>query len=196
MSPTSESATGIGLERRIQALEDRAEIQNLVARYGFVVDDRDMDGVADCFTEDGGFSSVEGKMGARGRQAVVDQFHDRWAVLGPANHIVHQHLIEPDPDDPDRATGMVSSHAEVVRNGEVMITALRYADEYRRCADGRWRFADRMLSVFYYLRPADYVEKFGDVMRNLTYEEPVAASIPEALETYRRYYVEHPPRAG
>jgi uncharacterized protein (TIGR02246 family) len=183
------------LERRVQALEDRAEIQNLVARYGFAVDDRDMDGVADCFTKDGGFSSAEGKMGARGRQAVVDQFHERWSVLGPANHIVHQHLIELDSDDPDRATGKVSSHAEVVRNGEVMITALRYADTYRRGSDGRWRFAERMLSVFYYLKPEDYVAKFGDVMRNLTYEEPVAASIPEALETYRNYYEIHPPVA-
>ena len=36
----------LSLERRIQMLEDRAEIQNLVARYGFLIDDRDMDGVA------------------------------------------------------------------------------------------------------------------------------------------------------
>ncbi len=183
----------LSLERRIQMLEDEAEIRNLVARYGFRIDDRDMDGVADCFTEDGGFSSREGKMGAQGRQAVVDQFHDRWSVLGPANHIVHQHLVELDPDDPDHAKGTVSSHAELIRNGEVWLTALRYDDQYRR--DGRWRFADRMLSVFYYLRPQDYVEKFGDVMRNLTYEQPYAASIPEALDSYRAYYEAHPPRA-
>jgi len=80
----------VSLERRIQRVEDELEIRNLVARYGFRIDDRDMDGVADCFTQDGGFSSREGKMGARGRQGVVDQFHDRWSVLGPANHIVHQ----------------------------------------------------------------------------------------------------------
>jgi ketosteroid isomerase-like protein len=184
----------LSLERRIQMLEDEAEIRNLVARYGFRIDDRDMDGVADCFTEDGGFSSREGKMGAQGRQAVVDQFHDRWSVLGPANHIVHQHLVELDPDDPDHAKGTVSSHAELIRNGEVWLTALRYDDQYRR-EDGRWRFADRMLSVFYYLRPQDYVEKFGDVMRNLTYEQPYAASIPEALDSYRAYYEAHPPRA-
>jgi uncharacterized protein (TIGR02246 family) len=181
-------------ERRLQMLEDREAIRNLVARYGFVIDDRDMDGVADCFTEDGGFSSREGNLGARGRQALIDQFHDRWSVLGPANHIVHQHYIELDPSDPDRATGMVSSHAELVRNGEVQITALRYDDQYRRDPDGRWRIADRMMSIFYYLKPGDYVAKFGDVMRNLTNDEPVAASIPEALDSYRAYYAAHPPR--
>jgi ketosteroid isomerase-like protein len=184
------------IERRLRMLEDREAIRNLVARYGFVIDDRDMDGVADCFTEDGGFSSREGNIGARGRQAVVDQFHDRWAVLGPANHIVHQHYIELDPGDRNRATGLVSSHAELVRNGDVQITALRYDDEYRRCPDGRWRFADRMLSVFYYLKPEDYVARFGDVMRNLTYDEPYPASIPEALESYRAYYEAHPPQAA
>ena len=40
-----------------------------------------------------------------------------------------------------------------------------------------------------------YVEKFGDVMRNLTYDQPYAASIPEALESYRAYYEAHPPVA-
>jgi ketosteroid isomerase-like protein len=130
------------IERRLQMVEDREAIRNLVAHYAFVTDDREMDRVADCFTEDGGFSSREGKIGARGRQAIVDQFHERWGVLGPANHIVHQHYIELDPDDPDRATGVVSSHAELVRNGEVQITALRYDDQYRRCSDGKWRFSD------------------------------------------------------
>jgi hypothetical protein len=182
----------VTVERRIQMLEDRGEIQNLVARYGFLIDDREMEGVAECFTLDGGFSSREGKLGAHGRQAVVDQFHDRWSVLGPSNHIVHQHVIDLDPADPDRATGIVSSHAELIRNGEVWITALRYDDVYRR-EEGRWRFADRMLSVFYYLRPEDYVPRFGDVMRNLTYEQPYPASIPEALPSYRAYYEAHPP---
>ena len=52
--------TEISLERRIQMLEDRAEIQNLVARYGFVIDDREMDRVAACFTEDGGLAPGTG----------------------------------------------------------------------------------------------------------------------------------------
>jgi ketosteroid isomerase-like protein len=179
------------LERRLVALEARAEIQNLVARYAFAVDDRDMEAVAACFTEGGGFSSREGKLGARGRQAVMDQFHDRWGVLGPANHIVHQHLIELDDEDADGASGLVSSHAELIRNGEVWITAFRYEDQYRR-ESGRWRFADRMLSVFYYLRPQDYVAKFDVLERNLTYERPIAASIPEPLESYRAYYEAYP----
>lgn len=183
------------IEERLRALEDRVAIEQLVARYGFVIDDRDMDAIADCFTEDGGFSSHDGELDAHTREAVVQQFHGRFAVLGPANHIVHQHVVDLDPEDPDRATGLVSSHAEVVRNGKAMITALRYTDSYRRCADGRWRFADRLLSVFYYLEPADYAAKLDDVRRNLAYAEPIAADIPEGAASYRAYYDAHPRQA-
>ncbi|MFJ9590904.1 nuclear transport factor 2 family protein [Streptomyces acidicola] len=194
MPGTSRPAAAADLEPRIQALEDRAAIQNLAARYGFAVDDRDIDTYADCFTEDGNFRSDEGRlMRGRGREAVVAEAYERLAMYGPTNHVFHQHLIELDPEDANRATGKLSLHAEVVRNGEVWISSVRYADEYRRCEDGRWRIADRLLSVFYYLKPEDYVSRFGNEMRNLVLGEPIAASIPEKLATYRKFHEEHPP---
>jgi uncharacterized protein (TIGR02246 family) len=174
------------LEDRVRALEDREAIRELVARYCFVIDDRDLEGIGDCFTVDGRFRSVDGKMDARGREAIMEQYHGRFEALGTGNHIAHQQVIELDAADPDRATGTVSAHAELVRNGEVMIAAFRYADSYRR-EDGRWRFADRLLSFMYYLRPEDYVAYLDDRMRNHAYAEPIAADIQEGLETYARY---------
>jgi ketosteroid isomerase-like protein len=182
------------LEDRIRRLEDVEAIRNLAARYCFVIDDRDLEGIGDCFCEDGRFRSVDGKMDSRSRQEVMDQYHGRFEVLGPANHIAHQHVVDLDPDDPDRATGTISSHAEVVRNGKVMLSALRYDDVYRRDPDGRWRFLDRVLSFFYYVEPKDYVSVFDTPERNHAYESPHAADIPEGLESYQAYYAAHPRR--
>jgi len=175
------------LEHRIRRLEDREEIRELVARYGIVIDDRVIDGIADCFTVDGAFRSRDGVLNARGRDAVVEQFRSRFAVLGPSNHFTHDHIIRFDEQHPDRATGLVTSHAEVVRHGQAMWTALRYEDEYHR-EDGRWRFADRLLSFMYYVRVEEYAAAMAGTERMRAYAQPTAADYPEKLESWQRYY--------
>lgn len=184
------------LEERIRRIEDRIAIRELVARYGRVIDDRDIAGIAECFAAHGSFRSRDGVMDARGREAVVEQFHGRFAVLGPSFHYTHDHVIELHPHDPDRASGWVNSHAEVVRLGRAMLAAIRYEDEYVR-EGGRWRFADRLLSFFYYLPPEEYAQVLLDARRNRAYAEPTPADIPEPLESWRKYYGEgglRPPR--
>jgi hypothetical protein len=180
------------LAERLSALEDRDEIGQLAARYCFVIDDRDVEALGRCFTRDGRFRSADGKMDARGREAVIEQFHGRYAVLGLSNHVGHHHVIELDPDDPDHASGTLSSHAEVVRTGKVLVCALRYEDEYRR-EDGCWRFADRLLRFLYYLAPEDYARCLRERNRNHAYLEPLPADLPEDLESYQAYYRECPP---
>ena len=72
------------MEARIRRLEDRAEIQNLHARYANAVDDRDLDVVADCFCEDGVFGRWGTDDRAEGREAVVQFYRDRlWENLLP-----------------------------------------------------------------------------------------------------------------
>lgn len=187
---TPESA-GRTLERRLGRLEARAAIRELVALYCFTIDARDIEGIGQCFTRGGGFRSLDGVMNAVGREAVVAQFHGRFAVLGPSNHFTHDHLIEFDESDAQQATGIVNSHAEVVRNDEPMLASLRYHDEYR-FEDGRWRFHVRTLSFFYYLRPADYREAMGGTLRNRAYAAPQAADFPESLATWQDYYRNRP----
>lgn len=179
------------LEQRVARLEARTEIRELVARYCFTVDARDIEGIAECFTRDGVMRSLDGVMNASGRDSVVEQFHGRFAVLGPSNHFTHDHVIEFDPHDPGRATGTVNSHAEVVRNGEALWASLRYHDEYRR-EDGRWRFRERVLAFFYYTKPEDYPAVMRSAARNRAYAEPKPADFPEALESWQRYYRERP----
>ncbi len=176
------------LEARVRLLEDRESIRELVARYGFAIDDRDMDAIGDCFCLDGQFRSRDGVLDARGRDAVLEQFRGRFSVLGPSNHFTHDRIVEFAGCDTGHARGIVNSHAEVVRHGAPMLVALRYEDRYRREADGRWRFADRLLSFFYYLKIEQYPRLLADALRMRAYDEPAPADLPEKLPTWQKYY--------
>lgn len=174
------------LAARVARLEDHVEIRELVARYGFVVDDRDIDALAQLFTPDGCFRSRDGVIDAHGREAVIETFHGRYAALALSLHVTHDHLVTFDPDDPDRATGLLSSHAEVHRNGRTMVAALRYEDAYRR-HEGRWRFADRLLSFLYYVPVEEYAGALGALDRMRAYESPRAADFPEQTASWQDY---------
>lgn len=178
-------------EQRLARLEARVEIRELVARYCFTIDARDIEGIGRCFTRDGSFRSLDGVMNATGRDAVVAQFHGRFAVLGPSNHFTHDHVIEFDDLQCDRASGIVNTHAEVVRNDEPLLASLRYHDDYR-LEEGRWRFQSRTLSFFYYGRPADYREIMVGTLRNRAYAEPKPADFPEGLPSWQTYYRQYP----
>jgi ketosteroid isomerase-like protein len=180
------------LEERVRELEDREQIKALVGRYGFVVDGRDMDGIADCFTATASVISTDGVHHSKGRDEVVAQYHNRFSVLGPTNHFTHNHIIWFDEADPDHAFGTLNAHGEVVRHGKAMLSALRYDDEYRREADGHWRFEHRLMSYFYYLEPKDYSALLPTPLRMCAYEQPAPIDFPDNLETYKRYYAEHP----
>jgi ketosteroid isomerase-like protein len=178
-----------GLEARIRRLEDRVEIGELICRYGLVMDDRDVGRMAALFTPDVRIWSADGVMEATGLEAVLALFHGRFAVLGPSNHVTHDRLVEFDPADPDRATGLVLSHAEMQRKGQPMLAAIRYRDAYRRL-DGRWRFQERGLSFMYYVPTAEYLDAFGPGLgrRMRAYDQPAPADWPEGLATWKRYY--------
>jgi ketosteroid isomerase-like protein len=184
------------IEQRLQRLEDQAEIRQLVSRYCFVIDDRDLAGIGDCFTADGRFRSADGVMDAQGRDAIIEQYHGRFAELGPGVHVTHDLVVDFDPSDANRATGLVSCSAELVRQGKAMLVALRYYDEYRRDSDGRWRFADRLLRFFYYLDARDYPDVLIHPLRNRAYAEPAPADFPEGLDGWRSYEAEHPVRVA
>ncbi|GIU93363.1 MAG: hypothetical protein KatS3mg011_2269 [Acidimicrobiia bacterium] len=165
------------LEARLRRLEDKEEIRQLVTRYGLVVDEMDLDGIADLFTPDAELCSRDGVFAAKGIEAILDTYRARFEVLGPTYHYVHGQTIDLDPDDPDRARGITTSHAEVVRNGEAMMVAVVYHDEYRRF-QGAWRFARREMAFFYYLRPADYAAALPTPWRVRAYDSPHPADYP------------------
>ena len=165
------------LGERVARLEDIEAIRTLVARYGFAIDDRDLARVGELFARDGRFRSKDGVMDARGRAAVLKQFEGRYAALGPTNHFTHDHVVSFDGGASGNARGLVSAHAEVVRNDQPMVVALRYEDAYVH-EDGAWRFADRLLSFFYYLDVREYAEVIRTPLRMRAYAQPAPADYP------------------
>jgi ketosteroid isomerase-like protein len=176
------------LEQRVRRLEDRAQLRELVARYGIAVDDRDIETLSELFTADGRFRSQDGVMDATGREAVLKQFRGRFAALKATNHIAHDQILTFGAD-PDAVAGLVTSHAEVWRNGRALIAALRYQDTYRRDR-GRWRFADRLLSFLYYLPVDEYAEGLGSRLRMRAYGDQRPADYPEGSATWSIYHAE------
>ena len=181
--------TVAALERRLRRLEDREEIRALVARYNWVMDDRDLTQIRDLFTEDVRVSSSDGVLDSQGRDEVVKMFQGRFEVLGPSLHWAHDHRIW--FDDDDNARGLVSLHAEMTRFGVAAISAIRYEDSYRR-DDDRWRFSSRRLSFFYFMDPREYAEALEHPLRVRSSADHVAAGFPEPLETWKAYYEEFP----
>lgn len=169
------------LEQRIAALEDQLEIRQLVARFVFAVDDRRFSEVAEMFTAGGRFRYINGTVDLNGRRAIVEHFEARYLALGLTNHVTHDHVV--DFVGPGRAHGRVASHVEVCRaNGQAMVTATRFDDVYEReeTATGSvWRFAERALSVLYYLPAAQYPALVGQQNRNRSGQEPRPADIGE-----------------
>jgi uncharacterized protein (TIGR02246 family) len=178
--------TDLDLAARVRRLEDKNEIAALVGRYGYVIDNRDIDGLADIFTRDAVLASQDGVMNAQGRDAIVTLYQGRFAVLGPSFHFTHDHLIEFHATDPNRATGVIASHAEVTRNNETMLAAIRYHDEYRR-DEGKWRFAKRVLGFFYYTPILQYDETMRSALRQRAYGDQRRADWPEGLATWEKY---------
>ncbi len=168
--------------QRLQKLEDREAIRELVARYGQVVDDRDLEGVRMLFSEDAVFRTRGGEMNAIGIEAVMDNFRNRFAAMKASGHFVHDHIIS--IQDECTASGFVTSHAELVRDGRAYLVAMRYHDQYARVGS-KWKFRERVVSFFYYLPSDSYAELLPRRERVYGYGDPVAADWPEGTDTYR-----------
>ncbi|NJC71833.1 nuclear transport factor 2 family protein [Planosporangium thailandense] len=168
------------LETRVGRLEDRLAIQELGVLYGFIMDERDEEGIRQIFCDDATLRSEDGVFAANGIEEIVTTYLGRFAALGPTNHFSHGHVVRFDESDPDKATGLLAGHAEVDRNGVAMQVALRYKDAYRR-VDGRWRFADRKMGYMYYMPFSELATDLGDRNSVRAYGDHRPSDWPEVL---------------
>jgi hypothetical protein len=129
----------MSLEDRVQRLEDRVALNDLVVRYFLAADGDDLDGVGESFTDAATFSS-SGALDASGRTAIVDFIRASREHMGLTIHTPHYAQFT--FDGPDRAKGLVGAHLELVLAGTAVYGAVRYVDEYERTDDG-WRISAR-----------------------------------------------------
>jgi hypothetical protein len=168
-------------------LEAYEEIRQLAARYGVLVDARDLDGLLELYSSDTPVGSRTGREALRrsfGRRLGAESWF-RVTV-----HFIGNHMIDLDPDDPDRAAGVVYCRAEHEFEDQWVVSTLLYQDEYVR-EDGRWRFYQRGMKAFYV---ADVLERPNGpdrVKRQLT--EVGLLGRPEAPEcwpSWQRFWAE------
>jgi ketosteroid isomerase-like protein len=178
------------LERRIDKLESRALIAELCTEYGIACDFRDIAKLASLFTQDIVIRSANGSMDATGLNAAIAMFNRMFEIRGPAYHWTHDRIVKFDAQDPDRAEGIVLSHAETTPNGKASIAGLRYHDVYRR-EQGKWYFAQRLLSFLYYVPIVEYASRLQNPQRVLAGNDWRAADYPEADAAWIAWHAEH-----
>jgi ketosteroid isomerase-like protein len=183
--------TDPALLARIDRLESRFAIAEIVALYCKTCDDRDVPGLRALFTDDAVVRSLDGKMEGVGIEAVMRMYAARFAVLGLSVHWTHDAIVRFDDTNPDRATGEVFCHAEAHRNGETLIGSLRYDDEYRR-EGGRWKFSRRTLAFCYYVPVTEYAEAMGSPLRQRAYGDRRPADYPESLPSWAGWRAHFP----
>jgi hypothetical protein len=125
------------LEGRIQHLEDRQAIIDVVIRYCVAVDRRDWAMFADCFA-----STVVRDSGEVSREEFVAIVEGALPGFRSTQHLSTNHVVTFDPGDPDRATcdsDMYAQHfLEESAGGTYYLLRARYSDLMTRTANG-WK---------------------------------------------------------
>ena len=172
------------LESRVQRLEDRFAINDLIVRYAVLLDDMLFEEVGLLFTEDGVFASSNSV--TTGRQAVIENFRVKHAPFPMTLHDpqgVAVHFI-----DDDHARGTVIGYAELANEQHTIVTNIRYQDDYRK-EDGVWRFAKRLVLSTYAMTVDDFnAGRAGLAQRKIWPNRPVGdAELPDKEQKYPGY---------
>jgi hypothetical protein len=129
------------LAQRIDRLESREQIRNLVARYAVLIDSRDLDALVDLFVED-----VRVTRETRGREVMKTLIDSLVRQFTTSVHFVGAQTLE--FLDDDHAEGVVYCKAEHEYGDEWIVMAIQYWDRYER-RDGTWMFTGRQIQHWY-----------------------------------------------
>ena len=173
------------LSRRLDRMESIEAIRALPVRYANAMDARDFDAAVALYTEDAPVMP-----GVRGRAALKESFS---TVMGTyfttTVHFVGNHLVELDPENPDRATGHVYCRAEHEQGENWVIVMVHYSDKYRR-DDGRWYFYSRRMRVWYTVDVLDRPtgpDKIRFHMSDFAVHEP-QAEVPGVWPSWKEFW--------
>ena len=120
-----------------------------------------------------------------GLNAIREYYTQRFAGYGVTFHTPHSRLVE--FVSPHEAMGLVTGHAEMSQEGDLVLAAIRYTDRYRK-VDGRWLFAERALAFWYYMKASELPSGFADGLRKHYRGGRLPAELPESLPTYQAWH--------
>ena len=131
------------MDPALAELVDRDAIQRVLVRYATSLDDRDWDGLAECFTEDAvadyGVGSFEGV------PAIVGLCRQMLEPLEISQHLLGSFEINVDGDTAHSRCYFHAQHSRPgLPDGQFLIVAGTYEDQLARSASG-WRIRHRKL---------------------------------------------------
>ncbi len=178
------------LTRRVEQLEARVAIAELVSGYAIACDEHDIERLGTQFAPDAVLDSPSKLLAANGRAEILAMYVRLFKIRGPGYHWTHDHFVHFDSVDPDRATGLVLSHAETCPDNEVSVSGMRYDDVYRRI-DGRWVFHKRTLKFLYYVPAKDYTSALTGSTRVTMGGRSLPGDFPESTPAWQDFERAH-----
>jgi uncharacterized protein (TIGR02246 family) len=173
------------VERRLERIESREEIRQLISRYALLIDARDIDGVANLFVDDVRTTRTE-----RGRQAMRDLLEVILSKFTTSVHFVGGTQTLEFIDD-DHAEGIVYCKAEHEYGQEWIVMAIQYWDRYER-RDGQWLFTGRKIQHWYAVDALDRPVGPGKTRWTVTGPE----TIPQVYDTWHGFWARHDAPSG
>jgi hypothetical protein len=164
---------------RIDRLESVEGIRQLVARYGVLIDARDLDALTELFVPDVRVTRTE-----RGHPAMRALLKRLVSAFTTSIHFVGNHTI--DFVDADHAEGVVYCRAEHEVGDRWVVMTIQYWDRYER-RDGRWRFTGRQLKHWYSL---DMLERPVGPDKTRWNPAGTSESLPGIYPSWDRFWAE------
>jgi ketosteroid isomerase-like protein len=134
------------LEERIQAIEDREAIRELIAKYCRGVDGRDEELFMSIWRDDAQYR-IGGQFGDHTGLAEIKRIlHGLWAAFTEMHHWATNVVIELDGD-----TARAWCNADVTgtdTKGRALMFAASYSDQLTK-VDGTWKFTVRDIDLHY-----------------------------------------------
>jgi hypothetical protein len=142
----------MSIEQRVQELEDRIAIRELIDAYTYCADTRNADGQMAIFTEDTNFevymdekipTPTQVVTGRKNLRPVFDDLNQYLSTM----HFNGQSTVKIDGDKATGTTYCRAYHLKVLDGVQkLMIAGIRYYDTMVK-QDGVWLFAERKLKV-------------------------------------------------
>ncbi|MBU6268285.1 MAG: nuclear transport factor 2 family protein [Sphingomonadales bacterium] len=145
-------------EAAIQTLLDKEAIRELVLLYSRAIDRKDVALLRDLYTDDA--TDTHGTSFDGPADAYCDFIEKSLPYMNYSGHHACNHLISVEGDEGNGEVYAIALHyiPDQKNPGQMIedFMAVRYIDNYRRCADGKWRFSKRVITYDMHMtRPFD-----------------------------------------
>jgi ketosteroid isomerase-like protein len=143
---TEAPATADG--RALQTLIDKDAIRELVLCYSRAIDRQDIELLRDLYTDDATDSHGDSFDGSA--EDYCKFIAGSFPYMPYSGHHVCNHMVSVDGDEGNGEVYALAYHVIPDQSGgggqQEDFMAVRYIDNYRRCADGKWRFSKRVVT--------------------------------------------------